>query len=639
MPRTYRCRSCKLMDSCEQAWSKGSTSSPTESQLRTQSSSEHAAGVNSGTASDDHEVISRQVYVNMKNCTSTDRYADVSRRDDRGASTRIVTPSASRKRQKQQNRAESGQPKLKKLQVTKQSYCEKTPPLVKYSKTTELSYDLRAASGSVINPNVESTPAIMQEPSFDRSFGAISDDVTASQLGETIICSSKVPAAAQLITVPLSTLDYDSDDQITFQLQSVAELTAPSTPNIGHQPMMSLPSNTLNYGWDDHFNETTMDIDMTFSDDGVALAENELLAVPFTSTDPCSMYVKSLDEPMVAPVSYHDTATSTNEPLFFDSEGFDDAEFDRLTHDMYGFLTPDDQILSDHNDTMIPGLVADGFLDIDDYPMDDDLTQLLADVSPEGIMTETKEPSSDIALPPLSEGAESRDHQVYDSTLQYSDPPKSPSEADEQEVEQIVTNMSEDDAEQTQYSAHSQIESGIHLTSKEKTEILSMQAFVRPCFLKPLTDRSPVIGITSGTLLRTCFRIGEAIRCSNEENIILELFARQTFSSREKGTMRQHFQLADLFHDHRPPYIGGLLLNFKMNALQESESRELLAENKSGQLVRCIGRLTGSRKQGLLLSIINIRETDEEEIERTKRLVEFSAGNGGTKHNVVRSRL
>jgi hypothetical protein len=151
-----------------------------------------------------------------------------------------------------------------------------------------------------------------------------------------------------------------------------------------------------------------------------------------------------------------------------------------------------------------------------------------------------------------------------------------------------------------------------------------MNPFARPDFPALVLDRSPVVGLSPQTYLRTCFRIGEmfkeGIRCASfRQDAVIELFGRVTFSSREPGSTKQHFQFADLWHD-RPPYSNGLLANYKTTGLAESESKVFLSEN--GKMARCLGRFKRDLKNSVwVLHIIKIRETDWEEIRWTKEIV------------------
>ena len=156
-----------------------------------------------------------------------------------------------------------------------------------------------------------------------------------------------------------------------------------------------------------------------------------------------------------------------------------------------------------------------------------------------------------------------------------------------------------------------------------------LQPFARPDFPSVVLDRCPIVGVSAQSFLRVCFRVGEMFRegarChALKQDAVIELFARVTFSSREPGTTKQHFQFADLWHD-RPPFPNGTLANYKTSGLAESESRTFIGAEEH-LMARCIGRMRRDTKKstGWLMDIINIRPTDWEEIKWTKRIV--SAG-------------
>lgn len=103
--------------------------------------------------------------------------------------------------------------------------------------------------------------------------------------------------------------------------------------------------------------------------------------------------------------------------------------------------------------------------------------------------------------------------------------------------------------------------------------------------------------------------------------MVVELFARVTFSSRESGTTKQHFQFFDLWHD-RPPYPNGVLMNFKTTSLADVESK-VFVDCKEKKMARVLGIPKKDPKHvgPWLLEIINIRGTDWEEIRWTRRIV------------------
>ncbi|CAG8958977.1 hypothetical protein HYFRA_00012134 [Hymenoscyphus fraxineus] len=156
--------------------------------------------------------------------------------------------------------------------------------------------------------------------------------------------------------------------------------------------------------------------------------------------------------------------------------------------------------------------------------------------------------------------------------------------------------------------------------------------FVRPEFPEIVRDRCPIVGVSSQSFLRTCFRIGELFKEGQKcraagQDTIIELFARVNFSSRDAGT--QHFRFMDLWSDY-PPFPTGILTNYKTSSLADSESFALVGEKGKGKMARCLGRVKRDRRcdTGWIIDIINIRETDWEEIRWTKRIV--TAGSEGT---------
>ena len=160
----------------------------------------------------------------------------------------------------------------------------------------------------------------------------------------------------------------------------------------------------------------------------------------------------------------------------------------------------------------------------------------------------------------------------------------------------------------------------------ESDEYSPLKPFARPGFPSKVLDRSPIAGISSNIILRTCFRIGEALRegalCERlGQDAVIELFAHVVDSSQDITPTKLYFEFADLFHD-RPPFIRGTLENNKISSLQETESRMLLGVNDPASMVRCLGRLkriiTGP--PGWMLYIINIRPSDWEEVRWTRKI-------------------
>jgi hypothetical protein len=160
----------------------------------------------------------------------------------------------------------------------------------------------------------------------------------------------------------------------------------------------------------------------------------------------------------------------------------------------------------------------------------------------------------------------------------------------------------------------------------DSNEYKKPRPFARPPFPQLMLDRCPVVGFSAQPFLRVCFRIGEmyreGARCHELGlDAVIELFTRVGFSSRESGSIKQHFQFLDLWHD-RPPFATGILASYKTTGLAESESKVFL-NGEGGKMARCLGKLRRDAKSntGWFLQLINIRETDWEEIRWTRRIV------------------
>lgn len=159
-------------------------------------------------------------------------------------------------------------------------------------------------------------------------------------------------------------------------------------------------------------------------------------------------------------------------------------------------------------------------------------------------------------------------------------------------------------------------------------EYQPLKAFVRPDFPSLTPDRCQIVGVSTQSFLRVCFRIGEMFKEGGRRNAlgqdaVIELFAKVIFSTRQAGTSKQTFQFGDLFFE-KGPIASGVLMNYKTTGLAESESKVFIG--KPGMMARCLGRLKRDKQtaSGWLLHVITVRETDWEEIRWTKRIV--SAG-------------
>ena len=144
--------------------------------------------------------------------------------------------------------------------------------------------------------------------------------------------------------------------------------------------------------------------------------------------------------------------------------------------------------------------------------------------------------------------------------------------------------------------------------------------FARPSFPSPALNRSPILGLSSTPLLRTCFRIGEAFNAATQasrlsQDAIIELYARVTSSSREAGI--QHFQFADLFRSHNPPFLIGSYEGWNGVELYETDSRPFLV-GVAGKMARAVGRLGREVVGGRLewrMNVMSVWEVGWEDVE------------------------
>lgn len=122
-------------------------------------------------------------------------------------------------------------------------------------------------------------------------------------------------------------------------------------------------------------------------------------------------------------------------------------------------------------------------------------------------------------------------------------------------------------------------------------------------------------------MLRTCFRIGEAVNAGcqalrQSRDVILELYARITASWREPVSGgKQHFVIRDLYHN-KPPQLRGSYSFWSQNQLWELDSNVFLDSSARADGVRA--RLMGRLKRddsGLRFEVLNIWEASWDDIE------------------------
>ncbi|KAK1979172.1 hypothetical protein LZ30DRAFT_186893 [Colletotrichum cereale] len=158
---------------------------------------------------------------------------------------------------------------------------------------------------------------------------------------------------------------------------------------------------------------------------------------------------------------------------------------------------------------------------------------------------------------------------------------------------------------------------------------------IRPPFPSKMRDRSVVVGLSSTTMMRICFRIGELLNAHakstrEKQDVVLELFARVRHSSRENLARVQHFQLRDLFTD-RPPFLSGAFRDWKLNSSVDHHCRLFLGPSGEGKLCRCVCKLSDAKETAIGRSamILSIRETTWDEIFWALRIAAREAPSDG----------
>jgi hypothetical protein len=145
---------------------------------------------------------------------------------------------------------------------------------------------------------------------------------------------------------------------------------------------------------------------------------------------------------------------------------------------------------------------------------------------------------------------------------------------------------------------------------------------VRSAFPNAVRDRSPIIGLSSNMLLRTCFRIGEAINQAHQSSksgktVLFELYARILYS--ERDDTKQYFTFCDLFHG-KPPYVKATYAAgiWKPVQLFSYDCQRLL---RQGRICRCTGTMKRDGKEWTM-TVSNIWEATWDDIKWVEGIVD-----------------
>ena len=151
--------------------------------------------------------------------------------------------------------------------------------------------------------------------------------------------------------------------------------------------------------------------------------------------------------------------------------------------------------------------------------------------------------------------------------------------------------------------------------------------FTRSPFPKAVRDRSPILGLTNRAVVRTCFRIGEALNAAavtsrTNTDAVIELYARVIDSKRDtnKG-FKQVLQFGDLFTE-KPPYLSATYNLWKGVRLWDMDSSVFLGEKGRGKMARALGRIKKREHGGgCEMVVLSIWEVDWEDVGIAKGIV------------------
>lgn len=178
-----------------------------------------------------------------------------------------------------------------------------------------------------------------------------------------------------------------------------------------------------------------------------------------------------------------------------------------------------------------------------------------------------------------------------------------------------VSNAQQDALNTAVHTSPPSLHSQATIQAKLSTQSLGMKPIVRSPFPSQIRDRSPVVGLTPNCLLRTCFRIGEAINvgrnaAKNRKSIFIELYARVLHSERTEH--QQSFTFCDLFHSKKPyleaSYDAAI---WRSVDLHEVDSRVFLSEGV--KMCRCI-LATKSNGKEWIPTVLNIWAAKREDV-------------------------
>ncbi|KAF2210786.1 hypothetical protein CERZMDRAFT_44465 [Cercospora zeae-maydis SCOH1-5] len=137
------------------------------------------------------------------------------------------------------------------------------------------------------------------------------------------------------------------------------------------------------------------------------------------------------------------------------------------------------------------------------------------------------------------------------------------------------------------------------------------RAIVRQSFPRAISDRSPIAGASRAIVLRTCFRLGEAINVGHQavrtnSNVMIELYARIASSwDEEPASGKQHFVFGDLYHG-KAPQLEGTFERRGQATFWGKDCNVSLDPDASCTMCRVIGRMKRDTEQKWCLEISGV---------------------------------
>ena len=146
----------------------------------------------------------------------------------------------------------------------------------------------------------------------------------------------------------------------------------------------------------------------------------------------------------------------------------------------------------------------------------------------------------------------------------------------------------------------------------------------RPPFPRSVRDRSPIIGLSTEPVLRTCFRIGDAVNAGRRavrlnQSVVLEIYARVQRSWREVDGVRQYFNFHDIYHSHGP-FLEGSYEIWKGVPQWDEDCKPFLGSSGQGKMARVVGKM--KRVEGhWKLTILNIWEATWDDLDFVQGII------------------